>query len=563
MRLLTMNRSIKKIGIVAVTVIAINVLCSIAYLRFDLTADQRYTLSTALEDLIEEVEEPLIIDVFLTGNNTPKDFKLLRDETEQLLSEFQVLNERILVNFIDPLADEETRERNIEELTKSGLEPYVNATMVSGKASQELVFPWAFASYKNQTVAIPLMKRSITEPIETQMLNSVQNLEYAFADGFRKILKPKSHKIAILKGNGQLEDLYIADFLKTLQPYYNLAPFTLDSVASNPQETLHKLRQFDLVISAKPTKTFSEEEKLVLDQYTMSGGKSIWLTESVVMEKDSLYSASGSSVSILRDLNLNDFFFSYGLRINGSLVKDLYSAPLPVMIGEGSQAQLQPLQWQYSPLAQSDNQHPVNKNLELVKFDFASPIDTLKNETKKTILLKTSERTKLEGPLKTISISSVTEEPNPEEYDAGSQKLAVLLEGAFKSCYSQRILPFEQQNYLESSQGTPKMLVVADGDLIKNEVTRKGPLELGFDRFTGRTFGNKEFLLNAVNYLLDDDGLVNLRSKDVSLSFLDAELVGAHKTKWQFINIMVPLLILGLYGWIFNYLRKRRYARTS
>jgi gliding-associated putative ABC transporter substrate-binding component GldG len=558
-----MNKSIKKISIALLAIIAVNLLCSLAYIRFDLTKDRRYTLSNTLKNLIKEADEPLIIDVFLTGNNTPKEFKLLRDETEQLISEFQVLNKRIVVNYIDPLADEENRARNIEELTKSGLEPFVNTTMVSGKASQELVFPWAFASYENQTVSIPLMKRSITEDLETQMLNSVQNLEYTFADGFRKILRPKSHKIAILKGNGQLEDLYIADFLKTLQPYYNLAPFTLDSVASQPQQTLDNLKQFDLVISAKPSIAFSEEEKLVLDQYTMSGGKSLWLTESVVMDIDSLYSDSGSSVSILRDLNLNDFFFKYGVRVNGNLVKDLYSAPLPVMIGEGSRAQLQPLQWQYSPLAQSDNQHAINKNLELVKFDFASSIDTLKNGTQKTILLTSSVRSKLEGPLKTISISSVTEEPNPEEYNQGLQNLAVLLEGEFKSCYSQRILPFELQNYLEVSSDKAKMVIISDGDLIKNEVTRNGPLELGFDRFTGRTFGNKEFLLNAVNYLLDDDGLITLRSKDISLSFLDPDLVGPQKNQWQFINIIAPLLLLGLYGWTFNYLRKRRYSRAA
>ena len=557
-----MNKYITQIGIVLAIAIGINILSSFAYLRFDLTEDKRYTISSAFKSLISEAESPLIIDVFLSGN-VPAEFRILRDETEQLVEEFQVLNSKVIVNYIDPLADEANRNRNIEELTKSGLEPYVNSTMKNGKASQELVFPWAFASYKNQTVAIPLMKRSITDDLETQMVNSVQHLEYAFADGFRKILKPKSQKIAILKGNGQLDDMFIADFLKTLQPYYNLAPFTLDSVAINPQETLNNLRNYDLLISAKPTEAFSEEEKLVLDQYLMTGGKSMWLTEAMVMDKDSLYSESGSSVSVQKNLNLNDFFFKYGLRINPDLVKDLYSAPITLAIGEGSQAQFQPVQWQYSPLAQSDNNHPINKNLELVKFDFASSIDTLKSGTQKTILLKSSDRTQLESPLKTISLNSVTEQPNLEDFTEGQKNLAVLLEGTFKSCYSQRILPFMVNDYAENSIKPGKILVVADGDIIKNDISSKGPLELGFDRFSGRKFGNKEFLLNAVNYMLDDNGLITLRSKEVSIAFLDPELISSQKTKWQVINILIPLLILGGFGGVFNYLRKRRYAKAA
>ena len=553
---------ISTIVITIVVVFLINAISSIGYFRKDLTQDQRYTLSDSFKELLETAQNPLIIDVFLTGD-TPKEFRLLRDETEQLIDEFKSINKKVIVNYIDPLEDEDNRERNIEELTKSGLEPFVNSTMVSGKASQELVFPWAFASYNEKTVAIPLMKRSITKGIDTQMLNSVQGLEYAFADGFRKILKPKSKMIAILKGNGQLEDIYIADFLKTLQPYYNLAPFTLDSVTTNPIKTLENLNRFDLLISAKPSEAFSETEKLVLDQYTMYGGHSIWLTEGMIMDKDSLYSESGSSVSVQKDLNLNDFFFKYGVRVNPDLVKDLYSAPITVAIGEGSQSQFQPIQWQYSPLSQSTGSHPITKNLELVKFDFASSIDTLKNGTQKTILLQSSERSKLEGPLTTISLNSVTTQPNPEEYNMGAQNLAVILEGTFKSCYSQRILPYQMDGFKDLSTGNPKMLVISDGDIIKNDVSRSGPLELGFDRFTGRTFGNKEFLLNAVNYMLDDDGLIDLRSRDIAIALLDSELIEDQKTRWQFINILLPLILLLGFGLLFNYLRKRKYASVS
>ena len=561
MKLLPMRMSskIKNITIIILGIILLNVASQYIYKRFDLTKDGRYTLSEATKAIIKSNETPLIIDVFLVGN-LPSEFKLLQSETKQLIEEFQTINPLIKVNYIDPLEDEANREAIIRELTRSGLEPYVNSKKVSGKITQELLFPWGFASYNGRTVKIPLFKKSITEDLQTQVANSIQQLEYNFADAFQQITTEKSKTIAILKGNGQLPDRNIQDFLKTIKPYYNIAPFTLDSVATNAESTLNKLNKYDLVISAKPTEAFSENEKLVLDQYTMSGGKSIWLTEAVFMDKDSLYNNKSASVSTVKDLNLTDFFFSYGVRINSNLVKDLYSAPIPLAIGEGSNTQFQPVQWQYSPLASANIKHPISDNIDLVKFDFASQIDTLKNTVDKTILLQSSDRTKVEGALKTISLASVTQQPDIENYNQGHQPLAVLLQGEFTSVYKNRILPIDIKNFKDKSQKT-KMIVISDGDLIKNELSRSGPLQLGFERITGRTYANKEFLLNAVNYLLDDTGLIDIRAKSVEIAFLDLEKIDDQKEKWQFINLVLPLLFLGIFGVLFNYFRKRKYAR--
>ncbi|GGI57576.1 gliding motility-associated ABC transporter substrate-binding protein GldG [Winogradskyella haliclonae] len=555
------NRKSKIIHIatVLVAIIALNIIGNSMFKRFDLTKDKRYTLSETSKSIIDLADTPLIIDIFLEGN-LPSEFKLLQIETKQLIEEFQTLNPLIKVNYIDPLEDEANRDNIIRELTKTGLEPYVNSKKVSGKITQELIFPWGFASHKGRTIKIPLFKKSVTEDLQTQMTNSIQQLEYNFADAFDQLTKEKSKTIAVLIGNGQLGDLYVRDFLKTIQPYYNLAPFTLDSVASNPQTTLNQIKQYDLLISAKPSEAFTENEKLVLDQYTMSGGKSLWLTEGVFMDRDSLYNDSGSSVSIAKDLNLNDFFFQYGARINQNLVKDLYSAPIPLAIGEGRNTQFQPVQWQYSPLASSNSNHPISDNIDLVKFDFASQIDTLKNDIKKTILLQSSERTKLEGPLKTISLSSVTQQPDEKNYNQGKQTLAVLLEGEFNSVYKNRVLPFDVENFQDNGQPA-KMIIISDGDVIKNEVQRGRSLQLGFERITGRTFGNKEFLLNAVNYLLDDTGLINIRTKSVDIAFLDSDKVEKQKSTWQFINIALPLLLLGVFGFIFSYFRKRKYNK--
>lgn len=554
-----MNKS-KILFIVSIfaAVILFNIIGNSVFKRFDLTKDKRYTLSKTTKDIVDSVDTPLIIDVFLEGN-LPSDFKLLQTETKQLIEEFQTINSLVKVNYIDPLADETNRENIVRELTKTGLEPYVNSKKLNGKITQELLFPWGFASYKERTVKIPLFKKSVTEDLQTQIANSIQLLEYNFADTFNQLTKEKSKTIAVLKGNGQLNDINIAGFIQTIKPYYNLAQFTLDSVATNPQSTLNKIKSYDLIISAKPTEAFTENEKLVLDQYTMSGGNSLWLSEAIFMDKDSLYNDSGASVSLSKELNLKDFFFQYGARINQNLVKDLYSAPIPLAIGEGNNTQFQPVQWQYSPLATSNNKHPISNNVDLVKFDFASQIDTLKNNIRKTILLQSSERTKLEGPLKSISLASVTQKPDEENYNQGKQTLAVLLEGEFKSVYKNRILPFEIESFIDNGQQS-KMLIISDGDVIKNQVSRGRPLQLGFERMSGRTFGNKEFLLNAVNYLLDDTGLINIRAKSIEVAFLDSEKVEEQKTIWQLINIALPLLLLGIFGLIFNYIRKRKYA---
>ena len=547
-----------KIVLVLIVLVVLNWIGTKVYKRFDLTQDQRYTLSQSALATVKDVKSPLIVDVFLEGD-FPSEFRRLRNETQQLLEEFALNNTHIKFNFINPLADEKSRDNNIEQLMQRGLEPLQLSVNISGKTSQELIFPWALASYNDETVKIPLIKNKIGATQQELVTNSIQHLEYAFAESFQKLVTPKSKKIAILKGNGQLEDRNLADFLQTVKEHYFIAPFTLDSVASNAEATLKKLNDFDLIVSAKPTQAFTEEEKLVLDQFTMNGGKSLWLTESILMDKDSLYNDEGRGIALINDLNLNDFFFKYGVRINPVIVNDIYSAPITIAMGEGSNAQFQPLRWPYSPLAAGNPEHPITSNLNLVKFDFASQLDTLKSSTKKTILLQSSQLTKLEGVPKEITLDIVTQDPDPATYNRGPQNLAVLLEGEFTSVYKDRIKPFNSASNKDLSPPT-KMIVIADGDVIKNDVVKNQPQELGFDRWTGQSFGNKEFLLNSVNYLLSDGDLLNVRTKAITIAFLDAQKIEEKKTQWQLISIVLPLLILAVFGFLFNYLRRRKYT---
>lgn len=555
-----LNKLIKNIALIVVGLILLNVLSQTVYKRFDLTTDQRYTLNPSALAILDKADAPIVIDVFLEGEAFPSEFRKLQLETRQLLEEFKAYNNNISFSFINPIENDATRDQTIQQLNDRGLTPMQLNVKENGKSSQAVIFPWALASFNNTTVKIPLVKNTIGATQQQLVTNSVQQLEYAFADGISKLVNPKRRKIAVLKGNGQLENKYIADYVKSIRDYYFIAPFTLDSVANQAENTLNKLQEYDLIISAKPTEAFTEKEKFVLDQYTMNGGKSLWLLEQVAMDKDSLYNDLGKNVAIPMDLKLTDFFFKYGVRINPLIVSSMYSAPITLASGEGSDSQFQSYPWTYSPLAKGNTKHPIVNNLDFLKFDFANPMDVLKSSTKKTILLQSAPLSKLEGTPREISLDMVNDQLDPKSFNKGPQTLAVLLEGTFTSVYNNRVKPVNLPNTKNESVPT-KMVVISDGDIIKNEVGRTGPEELGFDKYTGQTFGNKEFLINVANYLLDDTGLINIRSKEIAVAFLNPEKISAEKTKWQLLNILLPLVLLGVFGFVFNYLRKKKYAK--
>ena len=567
-----LNKSLKHIILVIVAIIAVNFISTKVYKRFDLTTDHRYTLNEATLDIIKKAETPIVIDVFLEGEDFPSEFRRLQSETKQLLEEFRAYNDNISFKFINPTEDEDTRDQAIQQLNARDLTPMQLNVQENGKQSQEVIFPWALASYDEVTVKIPLVKNKIGETQQQLVTNSVQHLEYTFADGISKLVNPKRRKIAVLKGNGEIDEIskngrpktqYLADYILSIRDYYNIAPFTLDSANTNPIETLKQLNDFDLIIAAKPTEAFTEEEKFVLDQYTMNGGKSLWLIDQVAMDKDSLYNDFGKNVALARDLNLTDFFFKYGIRINPVLVSSMYSAPIVLLSGEGSNTRAERFPWTYSPLAQGISTHPVVNNLNYIKFDFASPIDTLKNNlktVKKTVLLQSAPLSKLEGTPREISLDEVNNQQDPASFNKGSQNLAVLLEGKFTSVYNNRVKPFDLKDVKNESVPT-KMIVISDGDVIKNEIDRNGPKELGYDSKLNQFFGNKEFLVNAANYLLDDNGLINIRSKEIAVAFLNSEKITEEKTKWQLLNILLPLVLLGIFGFSFNYFRKKKYAK--
>ena len=555
------SKALKQLGIVFLAIIVINLISNFFFKRFDLTQDKRYTLSETTLNIIKTVDSPLYIDVYLEGN-FPAEFKRLQNETKQLLEEFSAYNSNIVFQFKNPIEKEEMRVEVMKQFYERGMQPLSITVEDKGKQSQEVVFPWAKATYGDKFTKVSLLKNLMGTSTEEKVISSVQHLEFGFAEAINKISKEKQKKIAVIKGNGELHDIFIADFVKTVRESYYIGTFTLDSVATQPTQSLAALKKYDLAVIAKPTEAFSESEKQVLDQFIMNGGKTIWLVDAVSADMDSMYNETGTILAAQRELNLTDMFFKYGIRMNPLLVKDEYATPIKIATGnQGSETQFQEYTWKFAPFIYPTSTNPIVKNMEGIKFEFASPIELLKNDVKKTVLLSSSEYSKTIGTPTPISLDMVTEETTPEEYEGkGLLPVAVLLEGKFKSAYQNRVLPFEDKAF-QSEGKDNKMIVISDGDVIKNQLDKGAPLELGFDKWTNQLYGNKDFLLNCVNYLLDDNGLINIRSKDVDLPLLNKEEVYKNYTTAQMITVGLPIVLLAIFGFLFTFLRKRKYSR--
>lgn len=547
--------------------IIINYAGTLIHKRFDLTQDHRYSLSKPAKDLLDQVKDPLIIDVFLEGE-LPSEFKKLQNETRYLLEEMKAYNSNINFEFSNPVEEGENVAEVSSQFNEFGMTTIPLKVKQDGKETTQTIFPWATINYNDKAVPVSLVKNVVGSSPEQVVYASIQNLEYVFSESLNNAINAKSKRIAVLRDNGELPDAKIADMFLKLGDTYNIAPFPLNFANQNPQKALKALQNtFDLIVIAKPTKAFTNQQKYVIDQYILNGGNSLWMLDAVAMEDDSLRNDLGKTIAFPRDLNLDDQLFKYGLRVNPALVLDLYSAPLSVASGDGSAAQYIQLPWLYRPQVPSLNTHPINTNIEKpVLFNYANPIELLSNNKNvdKTVLLQSSIYTKIEGTPREIALSQVDIEPLESDFQAGQQPLAVLLEGTFDSAFTNRVLPsgVDKASFRESAQKKSKLILISDGDIIANNLDLRGqPLELGFDYYTRTSYGNKEFLLNAVNYLLDDTGLINIRSKEIALPFLDVQKASQNIRTWQVLTIGLPLIMLLLFGLVYGVIRKRRYAR--
>jgi gliding-associated putative ABC transporter substrate-binding component GldG len=551
-----MNKKIKNIAFLALGLLILNFANQSFYKRFDLTADNRYTLSKTTKNIVSKIDKNLSITIYLEGD-FPSEFIRLQAETRQYLEELSAENSKIKIGFQNP-------DNQREKLIKKGMIPSKLTVEENGKLSEAIIFPWAEISYEKKSQIISLLPSAIVASQEEQLQKAIENLEYSFSNALNTILLRKQKSVGVITGNGELQDMYQYSFLSEVAKKYRLAKFTLDSVASNPQQTLEDLTSLDLAIIAKPTQKFTEHEKFTIDQFIANDGKTLWMIDNVQADQDSLFT-NGKMLAYPRDLNLTDLLFAYGIRINTTLIKDLYAAKISLATGKiGNQTQFQNLEWFFHPLVSGNPNHAITKNIAPIRLQFANPIDTLKNNIKKTPLLRSSLLTQKIGTPGFIELQSIADEIVETDYNNGNQLFAVLLEGAFNSAYKNRIQPFKTPLYKENSNNN-KMVVISDGDIGKNQILKDDtskiqPLDLNRDKWTHQQFGNKDFLLNVVDYLLDDVGLIELRNKTLKINILDKQKAFKERLYWQFINVIFPLIFLLFFGILFSFLRKRKYA---
>jgi ABC-2 type transport system permease protein len=564
-----MKRNYTSFIVVLILLIVLNAISGSIYQRFDLTKDSRYTVSKETEKVLEQAYKPILIDVFLDGE-LPGEFRKLKLETGQFLEELAAIHPNLKYDFINPIDDasQQEAEQITAQLAKSGVKGAVATVQEGGKSTKVTIFPYALILYDGKTTAVPLLKTVARATAEERVNSSIQQLEYQFADGLRKASQEKTKTVAFLRDSGSLSDLKIGDFIKSIQEYYRAAPFGIEFLRTSdsiqPQQVLESLNKFDLVVDPKPTEAYSETKKYILDQYLMQGGKLLLAVDPVIMENDSLSNQEAKAYPLPRKLNLDDMLFRYGLRLNNGLVKDLQHAPIALATGQGRNTQYEAYAWPYYPISKSSldtstTAQFITKNLEDVKFEYTGTIDTLKNGIKKTVLLSTSSKTQVVTLPALVSLSEIGQEIIPETYNRSNLPLAVLAEGSFTSAYKNRVKPVNLKGNLDQGKNAA-IVLIADGDILKNQVDRGQAQELGYDMRTGQLYGNKEFLMNTVNYLLDDTGLIKLRNKDIKVPFLDSKKIIDQKFKWQLINVALPLLLVACFGFVFMWLRKRKYA---
>ncbi len=553
--------------VLLLAVLALNWLAEQLPARFDLTEEERYTLSSPTRKLLNSLEEPVQIDVLLNGE-LPAGFKKLAASTDDLLREFKgVGKSNLSFRFIKPGENLNDTAKAIlyDSLSRLGLNPTnIKAQTKEGEGQEErLVFPGAVIRHKGRTTAVDLLQGvSATGGLES--LNTAEALlEFKFANAIKQLNQDTVPLVGYLEGNGEPLTLQVQDLIENvLRKNYAFRILPIDSVAVIPPV-------FDALVITKPTRTFTDQQKIKLDQYVMQGGKLIWMIDKLYAEMDSLQRTQNEFIAFDRGLELDDLLFRYGVRVNQDLLQDLNADKMPSVIGSvGGKPQIQLLPWFYSPLLMNYSGHPIAKNLDYVLSQFPNTLDTVEAPgITKTILLASSQQARtLETPAK-VSWNSVQTEEDFNTFRKSGLPVAVLLEGKFSSHYANRLSTEQRQIFsslgqqFNSQSPENKMIVIADGDIALNAVTEnEGPLPMGMNPYTKFQYANRDFIHNCIEYLVDESGILETRAKDFSLRLLDKKKLEADKTYWQFINIVLPIVLMLLFGWAFQYFRKLRYA---
>ena len=567
------NKDIIQLISIFIIIILINIIGSMVYHRFDLTKEGRYSLSKASKKLLSEIDDYIYIEVYLEGD-FPAGIERLSLETKQILSEFKTQNDFIQYTFINPTESKDNKTRNeiLKQLYEKGISP-TNLQVKNGDSyTEKIIIPGAIVKFGANEIAVQLLKNQIASSPDQNLEQSIRELEYEFTNAIKQLRSPLKPSIGFLTGHGELDGLDIKDLRNTLTQQYSvdeidLREFEVDSLGKpNLKKKLRELKLKKLLLIAKPKSTFENLDKYFIDQYIMNGGKVIWMLDATNADMDSLSNKGSFIASTFRELNLGDQLFKYGVRVNSNLVEDISSSKIPVpvsFINDIPQWELLP--WRYFPVSIPTVNHPITSNLNAVKFDFVSSIDTIKTNTKiyKTVLLHTSPYSRLVNTPYEISLQKALEQPTQNDFNIQHAAIAVLLEGTFESLFKNRINKLSDElPFIESSKPN-RMLVISDGDIAQNQISRGAALPLGFDNFEKRQYGNKDFILNAIDYLLEEDALIAVRTRELKMRLLDTQKINLERSYWQILNLIIPIGIVIIFGVLKHYRRKKKYTNEK
>lgn len=573
-----MKRSTKRtdiatllVGVVAI--ILLNVLGSFMYKRIDLTAEKRYTLTPATIDLVKNLDDVLTIKVYLTGD-LPAYYLKLRDATRDLLQEMRAINKNVEFEFIDPSesTDKKTREDFYRQLAKRGIKYTQHDTK-----KEIYVFPGAIVSYGDKEIPLQLMQFQNALSKEVMCYNSINNLEYEFSNAVRKFDIRQKPKIAFIEGHGELDTLETRDITNALSEYYDIERVTIgnriNALVDRGDDTVNvKLTpRYKAIIIAKPDTAFTEKELFTIDQYLMYGGKALWAVDPVFVNMDSLQTAP-VTMAFPQNLGLDQLFFTYGIRLEPNLLMDLIAAPIPVIteVVDGKPKQ-ELFPWYYYPVCTPTSKHPIVKSINDVRLQFTSSIDTVGNnpDVKRYVLLHTSRYSKYQNTPARISLNILGQQPNEKQYNLRYIPTAILAEGFFESMFkgSRLVDALEKSPVIafKPKSDYTKQVFIADGDVLRNDIQKSTgkayPLDM--DKFTGMQFGNKTLVMNAVNYLCDDNGLITARARDIKVRLLDTKRITKSKLNIQLTNVGLPIIVGLVIALMGGALRRRRYAKRT
>lgn len=556
------KRQFKKVGLLVGAVIVIQLIGSFGFFRIDLTSEKRYSLSPVSKEVLSQLDSPIRLDLFLAGD-LPPGFRQLQQAVEEKLQDMDAYADfRIQSVEKDPYDITNTDKRNelFNQLVSLGLQPTdLRQTKEEGTVTK-LIFPGAVMRYQDQMIGVNLLKNNPGLSAEVNLNNSIETLEYELINALKQLLNNEKPEIAFLQGQDELSEAETWDLRQILAGNYEVSDRTAEQLFQGEQ--LPKV-----VVIADPSLHFEEQDKFYLDQYVMRGGNLLWAIDPVQVSLDSL-SRGEETLAFPRDLNLLDQLFKYGVRINPNLVQDVECILIPVNTSPvASQPKFTPAPWYYSPLLTPAEDHMISRNLNRLKSEFVSSIDTVGNNTKvhKSILLHSSPYARKVGTPEQISLQSINNPPARELFNQSNIPVGVLLEGEFPSVFANRMT--SEFNTIgiqpQTESKAAKMIVLADGSLLANKVSRRNgevrTQPLGYDEYSQQTFGNKAFLVNAVNYLADNSGIMELRSRVFKIRLLDKVRLREEKTFWQVLNVGFPMFVILVFGLIFHFIRIRKY----